>query len=95
MFAAIGWNPGRIVQLILTEGEIIASIGCLAGLGIGLAASQLFESIPAIGDFISFVATTRDIALPLLLALPFCAFGSAFPALKAVRLAPAEALPHI
>jgi putative ABC transport system permease protein len=92
MLAAIGWSAKKIVLLILTEGLIIGVFGCVGGLIAGLAASLLFGSIPAIGDFISFIPSVEDIALPLLLALPLCVAGSALPAMKAVRLAPAVAL---
>jgi putative ABC transport system permease protein len=92
MLAAIGWSDARIVSLIILEGVVIGAAGSVLGLGIGIAASGLFDSLPAIGNLISFTPRAADIALPLALALPLCAAGAAYPALRAVRLLPADAL---
>jgi len=92
MLAALGWSDGRIIRLIVTEGVIMGLAGCLLGVVAGIAASAFFDAIPTIGGLISFSPRLDDLALPLLLALPVCALGSAYPALRAVRLLPAEAL---
>lgn len=95
MLSAIGWSATRIVRLIMLEGLIIGALGCIAGLGVGIAGSQLFGSIPAIGNFIAFTPTAGDLTLPLVLALPLCVAGAAYPAWRAVRMLPADALRRI
>lgn len=92
MMAAIGWSDGRIVALIVIEGVLIGLAGCTLGVVIGVLASGLFDSLPAIGGFVSFTPRAGDIALPLLFAVPLCAAGAAYPAWRAVRLMPADAL---
>jgi putative ABC transport system permease protein len=92
MMAAIGWSDGRIVALIVMEGVLIGLAGCIAGVALGVAASALFVRLPAIGGFVSFTPRAADMALPLLFALPLCAAGAAYPAWRAVRLMPADAL---
>jgi putative ABC transport system permease protein len=92
MIAAMGWSDGRIVALIVLEGLQLGIAGCIGGIAVGLGASALFGAIPAIGDFVAFTPSTVDLALPLLLALPVCAAGAAYPAWRSVRLMPAEAL---
>jgi putative ABC transport system permease protein len=92
MLAALGWSDGRIIGLIVIEGLFAGLAGCTLGVAAGLAASALFTSIPTIGNLISFVPRLSDLALPLALALPVCALGSTYPAWRAVRLSPAEAL---
>jgi ABC-type antimicrobial peptide transport system permease subunit len=62
---------------------------------VGLGASALFGAIPAIGGFVAFTPSPADLALPLLLALPLCVAGAAYPAWQAVRLMPAEALRRV
>ena len=92
MMTAIGWSDGRVVALIALEGLLMGLAGCALGVVLGLAASSLFESLPAVGAFVSFAPQASDIALPLLFAVPLCVLGAAYPAWRAVRLMPAEAL---
>jgi putative ABC transport system permease protein len=92
MLTAMGWSGRRVVSLIMMEGIIIGVAGCAGGVAVGIAASSLFGSIPTIGNFISFTPDTGDLALPLVLSLPLCAVGAAYPAWRATRLLPAEAL---
>lgn len=92
MIAAMGWSDRRIVTLIGVEGLLVGLAGCTGGVLVGLAASRLFDAIPAIGDFVAFTPQAGDLVLPLLAALPLCVLGAAYPAWRAVRMMPAEAL---
>lgn len=92
MIAAMGWSDARIVGLVMIEGLLLGTAGCAGGLGVGLLASGLFEALPSIGGMVSFTPTAADLAGPLLLALPLCAAGAAYPAWRAARMLPAEAL---
>jgi putative ABC transport system permease protein len=92
MIAAMGWSDGRVIALIVIEGLVIGVAGCAGGVGVGVAASRLFDAIPAIGNLISFTPRAADLVWPLLLAIPLCAAGAAYPAWRAVSLQPAEAL---
>lgn len=92
MLAAMGWSDARIVALIVVEGLVIGVAGCAGGLLIGIFASSFFSAIPSIGNLIAFSPRASDFALPLALAIPLCAVGAAYPAWRAVRLRPAEAL---
>ena len=95
MIAAMGWSDGRIVALIALEGLLVGVAGCGGGVGIGIAASFLFSAVPAIGGFVAFTPDAADLLLPLLAALPLCMLGAAYPAWRAVRLMPAEALRRV
>jgi putative ABC transport system permease protein len=95
MITAMGWSDGRVIALIVLEGLAIGLAGCVAGVAIGIAASRLFGMIPGIGGLIAFTPRLADLALPLALALPLCALGAAYPAWRAVRLQPAEALRRV
>ena len=92
MIAAMGWADRRIIGLIMMEGLILGVLGCAGGVAVGLIASRAFGALPMIGAVISFEPTLADLALPLLLALPLCAVGAAYPAWRAVRMMPADAL---
>jgi putative ABC transport system permease protein len=92
MMAAMGWGDRRIVTLIVMEALIIGIAGCTGGVVIGIATSRLFDTLPTIGSVITFTPTFADLGLPLVLALPLCALGAAYPAWRAVHLRPADAL---
>lgn len=91
MLTAMGWHSRRIVRLIMMEGLLIGLAGCAGGILVGVVASRLFGNMD-IGDFVSFMPTLSDLFLPLLLAIPLCAAGAAYPAWRAVQLLPAEAM---
>lgn len=92
MLAAIGWSDWQVVRLIVLEGLCIGLAGSAAGVAIGVVSSHFFGSIPSIGDIIAFSPRPRDILLPVLFAVPLSALGAAYPAWRAVRMLPAEAL---
>jgi putative ABC transport system permease protein len=92
MIAAMGWSDRRIIGLIVIEGLILGAGGCAGGLVVGLVASNLFQALPSIGGLVSFTPRLEDLALPLVLAVPLCGLGAAYPAWRAIRLMPAEAL---
>lgn len=95
MLCAIGWNDRLVVALIMIEGLFIGVLGCAGGVLVGIGASSLFGSIPAIGDIISFTPRLSDLVLPLAFAVPLCIVGAAYPAWRAVSMLPAEALRHV
>ena len=95
MLCAIGWNDRLVVSLIMIEGLFIGVLGCAGGVLVGIAASSLFSSIPAIGDIISFTPRLSDLVLPIAFAVPLCIVGAAYPAWRAVSMLPAEALRHV
>ncbi|MDP3896496.1 MAG: ABC transporter permease [Mesorhizobium sp.] len=94
MLSSIGWSDRLVISLIMIEGLFIGILGCVGGVLVGLAASSLFGSIPAIGDIISFTPSLSDLVLPVAFAIPLCMVGAAYPAWRAVHMLPAEALRH-
>ena len=92
IISAIGWTDRRLLGLILLEGMVLGTMGCLLGTGIGIAFTGLFEAIPAIGRYITFKPTIVGLGVPLVGAMVLCAAGALYPAWRAVRLSPAAAL---
>lgn len=92
MLASIGWSDRLVITLVVLEGLFLGLAGCAGGIVIGIIASSFFSAIPALGDIIAFTPRASDVVLPLLFAIPLCAVGSAYPAWRAVRMLPAEAL---
>ncbi len=92
IIAAIGWSDTRIMTSIVIEGLVMCAIGCIFGLALSFVAALAFPMIPAIGDMISFKPSPRLMALTIAAAFALCAVGALYPAWRAVRLMPAEAL---
>ena len=92
IIAAIGWSDTRIMTSIVIEGLVMCAIGCTFGLALSFVAALAFPMIPAIGDIISFKPSPRLMALTIAAAFALCAVGALYPAWRAVRLMPAEAL---
>ena len=89
---AVGW-PSRLVgALILSEAAGI----CLLALGIGLAlgalAAHLLVSRTALSDLIAPTFGAGTFAWGLAFALGVALLGAAYPAWRALRLSPIEAL---
>ena len=92
IFAAIGWSKWRIMSSIVIEGMLLCVMGCGLGLLLSFFAALAFPRIPAIGHLVSFTPSAALIAPILAAAFVLCVFGSLFPAWRAVRMLPAEAL---
>jgi putative ABC transport system permease protein len=92
IFAAIGWSNTRIVMSIVIEGILMCVIGCIVGVGLSFLAAFAFPHIPAIGNLISFKPSVRLIAPVLAAAFVLCILGALFPAWRAARMVPADAL---
>jgi putative ABC transport system permease protein len=92
IFAAIGWSSSRIMMSIVIEGILMCVIGCALGVLLSFLAALAFPRIPAIGNLISFKPSVALIAPVVAAAFTLCVVGSLFPAWRAVRMVPAEAL---
>jgi putative ABC transport system permease protein len=95
IFAAIGWSKRRIMASIVIEGILMCVFGCGLGLLLSFGAAFAFPYIPAIGNLVSFKPNAQLIAPILAAAFVLCVLGSLFPAWRAVRMLPAEALRRI
>jgi predicted lysophospholipase L1 biosynthesis ABC-type transport system permease subunit len=85
---ALGARPSQVLCQSLGRTGIFVSIGCVVGLGLGMAASRLLESIV-------YQATPRDPLVIVAVVLTMGAVGIAAaygPARRALMLDPAEAL---
>jgi putative ABC transport system permease protein len=92
ILGAIGWSPGRILRLILIEGEIIAAIGGILGIGLGIAAMAAIARTHLAAGVLELHLTPGLIAEALISASVIGPLGALYPAWRATRLKPAEAL---
>jgi putative ABC transport system permease protein len=89
---AIGWSNPRIMASIIVEGIVVGIGGCALGIPIGYAASFLFSSLPAIGNYLSFRPSFALVGPSFLATIVLCALGSLYPAWRATSMTPADAL---
>ncbi len=89
---ALGWSRRRVVGMILGESLLLAGLGGLLGIGMGLGLMRLLQSIPAIEPMLAGRATPQMLGQSFGLALLLGMIGSLYPAWRAAQLAPIEAM---
>ncbi len=107
LLKALGMRPGRIIMGILTESALILLIGILIGnlLGVlsnwglsfgGIDLSELAQGVEYAGmaRIIYPIMLVKDILAADLVVLLLGVFVSLYPAVKAARFTPVEALAH-
>jgi putative ABC transport system permease protein len=92
ILASIGWRPSWILGLILVEGLAISAIGGILGVGLGIFAMNVASSSRLSAGLIEPYMTSGlgfQALVAVFLAGPL---GALYPAWRATRLLPAEAL---
>jgi len=104
---AIGTSPRRLVSGIVTEAVLLTLLGVLIGLAGGMLSiwllrdgidlSRWSEGLTAYGVSTRIVPVIRhrDLIVPVATAIVTAVLASLWPALRAVRIRPAEAVRHI
>lgn len=90
---AVGWSCGRVLALILSEGMLLSVIGGGLGLLVGwLGAELLIRWAPEgyLGTTYSPILFARAMSVAVILGF----VGALYPALRASRLSPIEALKY-
>ncbi len=88
---AVGWSKGMIVRSVLAEGLIVCLLGGPLGICMGIGAVEVIGSI---GEF-TWVAGAYNLevfAQAMAVAVAMGLVGAVYPALRAVRITPIEAL---
>jgi len=103
---ALGLSRSRLVFMVVSESIFVTLVGlgigfglaglCLVLLSDGIDLSAFSEGLGAfgMGTRIVPVLNVQDLAIPTVVALITALLASAWPALRAVRLRPAEAVRH-
>jgi ABC-type lipoprotein release transport system permease subunit len=89
---AMGWRRRRVVKMILGEALILAVLGGVLGLGFGVALIALASRSAAVGGFLSGTFEPSMAVQAFVIAVVLGLVGGGYPALRAARLAPLEAM---
>jgi ABC-type antimicrobial peptide transport system permease subunit len=89
---ALGWGRRDILGLILREALLLGSLGGLASILIGIMLAYLLTLAPLVGGVLEPEWTLGVFVRALTIALILGIFGGLFPAYRATRMQPVEAL---
>ena len=91
---AVGWPRGRVVRMVLGEAVVLGLAAAVVGTAVAVAGTYLLTLSPKVNGFIepgvAPVVVAQGIGLTALIGL----LGGAYPALRAARLLPTEAIRH-
>jgi len=89
---AVGWRSSRILRMIVIESLLLCLIAVAVGIGLGLALSRAVLLVPTIANFLSPSYTAPTFVRALVVGIVVGLAGAIYPAYRAVRLSPMEAL---
>jgi len=92
---AVGARRRAILERFLIESTVLAGIGGLAGVGAGVGLSLLGASFgTSVGQFAAPQLSTNSVILAFTVSLAIGLFFGAYPANRAARMRPIDALRH-
>ena len=91
---AVGWPRSRVVRMVLGETLILVFCGAVVGVVGAILLVQLLTQVPAVSGFIDGKMSPEAILEGLGIAMLMALVGGLYPAYRAARLDPTEALRH-
>jgi putative ABC transport system permease protein len=89
---AVGWSGRRILQLIVGEALLLCGVAAVVGTALGILASRAVLLVGTIEAFLVPQYHAEVFVRALVVAVAVALAGAAYPAFRAVRLTPMEAL---
>ncbi len=89
---AVGWSGRRVLRMIVLESLVLTLAAGLVGCLLGVAMSRLVATVPAIESFLQPTYVLSTFVLAVGIALVVGLLGALYPAIRAARLTPMEAL---
>jgi ABC-type lipoprotein release transport system permease subunit len=107
MMRAVGMSRARVVSLVVIESAFVTMLGLLLGVGLALLAIWLIGDGIDISGFAGSIdeygietvlrpsLRSRDLVTPIVIGAITAVISSLWPALRAGRAKPADALRHV
>ncbi|NDJ35165.1 MAG: ABC transporter permease [Chloroflexi bacterium] len=89
---ALGWKGRAVLGLILREAMILGLIGALSGALLAVGLGSGIRMIPSIGEVLPIIWSPAVFMRAILVAFLLTIVGGLYPALRATRMQPVEAL---
>ncbi len=89
---ALGWRRQAVLGMILREAVLLGLLGGVAGVAISFALIEMMKLSAALGSWVNPVWSWDIFARAFLLSIFLGAMGGLYPAYRATRLSPVEAL---
>jgi putative ABC transport system permease protein len=89
---AVGWSGARVVRMIIIEALWLCVVAAFVGALLGVLATRAVMLAPAVSGVLEPSYEPRVFAQALVVAVVVALVGAAYPAFRAVRLTPMEAL---
>jgi putative ABC transport system permease protein len=91
---AVGWRGSRIFRLILGESLVLCVVAAVVGTTFGVLLTRAVLLVEEIRGLLEPAYSPDIFIRALVVAVVVALFGAAYPAFRAVRLTPMEALRH-
>jgi putative ABC transport system permease protein len=92
IFRAVGWSERRILRMIITESLFLCVLAALLGSALGVLATRALLLIDVVRNVLEPQYSADVFIRALAVAVVVALTGAAYPAFRAVRLTPMEAL---
>jgi len=89
---ALGWRKRRVLRMILQESLVLGALGGLCGILLGLTMGWGVMQSPMMGNILKISYSPELFLLALTVALVTGVLGGLYPAWRATRMRPVEAL---
>jgi putative ABC transport system permease protein len=91
---AIGWRKSLVIRMVMLEALVVSLVGGIIGTVAALAMSRLLTMFPTFRAVFDGHIAPVTIAQGILVAVLVAALGSIYPARRATKQTPTEALRH-
>jgi putative ABC transport system permease protein len=89
---ALGWRTRRILQMILGEALLLCIIAAVVGSVVAVLLTRFIVLLPAIRAFLAPEYTPEVFVRGILVGVGVAVLGAIYPAYRAARFSPAEAI---
>jgi putative ABC transport system permease protein len=89
---SLGWGRRRVLGMVMNEALLLGLLGGLAGIALAYVLASLLERAPMVGEYYDAQYSLALYARTMAIAVILGGLGGVYPAFRATRLQPVEAL---